>query len=139
MGLILDTSVIVAAERQQFDLEAMLESNGSMRFYIASITASELLHGVHRAASSKQRQKRSLFVEAILETFPIIPFDLSIARSHAALWASLEMQGRIIGHHDMQIAATALEREYRLATLNIGEFARVPNLGLLDVAPFRLL
>ena len=45
MGLILDTSVIIAAERDEFDLNGLLETYGEEPVRIAALTASELLHG----------------------------------------------------------------------------------------------
>jgi len=136
MGLILDTSILIAAEKLRFDLQALLEDQEDTSVYLASITASELLHGVHRAASPRQREKRSAFVEDALLTFPILPFDLSIARCHARIWAALEKEGRSIGYYDLVIAATALEHGHSIATLNESEFSRVPGLSLLDVSAF---
>ena len=42
---------------------------------MASITASELLHGVHRA-TAEHRARREAFVEAVLAAFPPFAFDL---------------------------------------------------------------
>jgi predicted nucleic acid-binding protein len=39
---------------------------------IAAITASELLHGVHRA-TPEHRARREAFVEAVLTAFPPLP------------------------------------------------------------------
>ena len=44
---------------------------------IAAITASELLHGVHRATRSTAR--REAFVEAVLSVVPVLDFDLLAA------------------------------------------------------------
>ncbi|MCW0217337.1 MAG: type II toxin-antitoxin system VapC family toxin [Prosthecobacter sp.] len=136
MGLILDTSILIATEKLRFDLNALLEDQEESSVYLASITASELLHGVHRAVSTKQREKRSAFVEDVLLTFPILPLDLAIARCHAQVWAALEKKGQSIGYYDLVIAATALEHGHSIATLNESEFERVPGLQLLNVSPF---
>ncbi len=46
----LDTSILISAERKLFDLEAFLDSEvPGVPLFISAITASELLHGVHRA------------------------------------------------------------------------------------------
>lgn len=138
MGLILDTSVLIAAEKKQFDLVRLFATHGEQSFFIAAITASELLHGVERAQTAAQKQNRSRFVEAVLARLEVIDFDLPVARRHAVLWAMLEQAGRVIGAHDMLIAATALEHDHTLATLNGAEFNRVPALRIIDPAPFRL-
>lgn len=62
---------------------------------IAAITASELLHGVHRA--SPEHRARREFVEAVLAAFPPISFELLVARAHARVWAAT---GIDVGAHD---------------------------------------
>lgn len=98
--------------------------------YISSVTASELLHGVHRATPERQI-RREAFVEAVLRETPILTFDLPCARRHARLWAELESAGDRIGAHDMMIAATGLRFGHRLATLKEHEFNRVNGLVLV--------
>ena len=137
MGLILDTSVLIAAETQRLDLPRLLAAQGSAPVFLAAITAAELLHGVERAKPPERRQNRSRFVESLLAAITVIDFDFLIARRHAALWAALESTGQIIGAHDLQIAATALHHDCALATLNRTEFLRVPGLRLVDSSPYR--
>jgi tRNA(fMet)-specific endonuclease VapC len=136
MGLILDSSVLIAAEREKFDLTAFFHANASETFFIAAITASELLHGVERANTAARRQKRARFVEDVLARIPVLDFDLTISRRHAAVWARLEKAGKMIGPHDLLIAATALEGGHTVATLNRDEFRRVPGLSLANVKAF---
>lgn len=47
MGTLIDTSVVVAAERGTLDLEAVVRT--ADEFAMSTVTVSELLHGVHRA------------------------------------------------------------------------------------------
>lgn len=95
---------------------------------MASITASELLIGVHRSDSPARRLRREAFVEAILAALPVIAFDLRIARVYAQLSAQLAAAGQPIGAHDLLIAATALADGSAVLTLNMCDFARVPGL-----------
>lgn len=136
MGLILDTSVLVAAERRTLALGALLDSVASEPVGIAALTASELLHGCHRAADPGTRARRFAFVEALLDHIPVHEFGLGEARRHAELWAALAREGALIGAHDMLIGATALARGFGLVTLNERDFRRVPGLRLLAVEPF---
>jgi len=99
---------------------------------IASITASELLHGVHRA-NVEHRARREAFVESILTVVPILDFDLLAARAHARLWAELARAGSDIGPHDRLVAATAISLGWRVVTTNVRHFERVPGLDVLDV------
>ncbi len=136
MGVILDTSIIVAAERGTVRFEALLEALGAEPTGIAAITASELLHGCHRATDAGIRARRAAFVEALLDAVPVLPFGLPEARRHAELWADLMREGTMIGPHDLLIGATALAQGRALATLNQREFSRVPGLRLVAIERF---
>lgn len=103
---------------------------------LAAITASELLHGCHRAPDPGIRARRSAFVEGLLGIIPVLPFGIGEARRHAELWAALAAAGGVIGPHDMLVGATALAHGYSLATLNRREFSRVPGLRLISIERF---
>lgn len=136
VGVILDTSILIAAERQTTRFESFLENLGDEPVAMAAITASELLHGCHRATNAGTRARRAAFVDALLDAIPVLPFGLPEARRHAALWSDLVQQGAIIGPHDLLIAATALAYGQPVATLNQREFARVPGLRLIPMREF---
>jgi tRNA(fMet)-specific endonuclease VapC len=53
MVVILDTSVLVAAERGSFDIRRFITGREDEPFGISVITASELLHGIYRADKLK--------------------------------------------------------------------------------------
>ncbi len=136
VSVLLDTAVLIAAERGTFDMVGYLAALGDVPVAVAAITASELLHGVERARDASMRQRRSEFVEGVLTNVPVIPFGLAEARAHARIWAELAGAGVLIGAHDLQIAATALVAVSEVATLNVTEFGRVPGLPLAELAPF---
>ena len=135
MGLILDTSLLVAHERRKFDLPAFLLTHGEELVAIAAITYSEVLHGWHRATDPKIKTERGQYVAGVRRDYTIIPFAEAQAEHHARVWAELETRGLLIGAHDLQIAATALSLGYGVATLNEKEFARVPGLLVVRVEP----
>lgn len=130
MGLLIDTSVLIAVERSPESSQALLDSFGDRPGYLAAISASELLHGVHRAESALRRKRRHQFVEAALSLLHVLAFDLDIARIHARLWSDLRRRGELIGAHDLLIAATALCHGLELVTGNEREFRRVDDLAL---------
>ena len=136
MGVILDTSVIVAGERGAIRLEALLTSLGDEPVAIASITASELLHGAHRAADAGVRARRAAFAEAVMDLVPVLPFGVREARRHAQLWAELLAADASIGSQALLISATALARGYGVATMSEREFARVAGLRIVPVGSF---
>jgi predicted nucleic acid-binding protein len=136
MSVILDTAVLIAAERGTFDIPGFLEALGDAPVALAAISASELLHGVERARDAAIRQRRSEFVEGVLANVPVVPFGLEEARVHARIWAELAGAGNMIGAHDLQIAATAMAAGSQVATLNVHEFGRVSGLRLAELTPF---
>ena len=144
MGTLLDTTVFIELERTVRELpaeRAMQEVSRRLaarvgedeEVGIAAITASELLHGVH-GATPEHRARRAAFVEAVLGAFPVLPFDLLVARVHAMLWAGLAASGADVGAHDRLVAATAMSLGWRLASANARHFSRIPGLALTPIA-----
>jgi predicted nucleic acid-binding protein len=131
VGALIDSSVLIAAERGHLDLEDDLREYAETDFALAAITASELLHGVHRAKGPSRRARREAYVEAILSRFPILAFDFLSARTHARLWAGLAAKGVSIGAHDLVIAATAMARGLDVVTRDERSFPRIPGLPLI--------
>ncbi len=130
MGVLIDTSILIECARGRIDLDVHVQGRESVAFFLSVITASELLHGVHRAPDAKVRAKRSAWVEAILNRFPLLEIDLAISRAHAQIWAELARAGSIIGPHDMWLAATCVAHGLSMVTANEREFARVPGLDV---------
>ena len=131
MGALIDTSIFIAAERGRLDLDQVLNQSADLELAISAVTASELLHGVHRASNKNQKARREAFVERLLEVWPALPFDLTAARMHARLWASLAAKGVSIGPHDLMIAATALANGLALVTRDKRSFPKVPGLEVV--------
>jgi len=125
--------VLVALERGSLHPEAVASAQPGARLAISAITASELLHGWHRARTPAQRRTRERFLTALLAKLAILPFDLPVARIHAGAWASLAERGQVIGPHDLIIAATALACRIPLATLNERQFDKVDKLRVVPL------
>ena len=130
MGVLIDASILIEAERGRLDIEPHVARHGEDEAFLSVVTASELLHGVHRAIESDVRARRAAFVEALLERFPLLSVDLGCARAHARLWAELCEAGTLIGPHDLWLAGTCVAHGLTMVTGNAREFARVPGLQL---------
>ena len=128
MGILIDSNVLIALERKGLELSSRIAGREQEEVFLSVISASELLHGVNRAATPKLRANRLAFVEAVLASFPLLEIDLATARSHALLWSQLAQRGEMIGVHDSWLAATCLAHGLKLATANVREFMRVPGL-----------
>lgn len=132
MGVLIDTSVLIAHERGTLALSARLAGREREPAFLSVVTASELLHGVHRAMDAAIRNRRAAFVESVLAQLPVLLIDLSVARAHARLWADLAHAGTPVGAHDLWLAATCQAHGLAIATANVREFRRVPGLVVED-------
>lgn len=130
MGIIIDSSVIIAAERGIVDFSNWQDHESA---YISSITVTELLTGVHRAKSSKIRIRRSAFVEHIIASFSILSFGEEEARVYAQILDDLYKKRITIGTHDMIIGAIAIANGYPVLTMNEKDFRRISGLEVLSV------
>jgi tRNA(fMet)-specific endonuclease VapC len=130
MGVILDTSVVIEAERRESEIDRFVEHREDENFGLSVITVAELLHGVHRADSAKRRLKRSAFVEKVIELFPVYVFGISIARIYSELWSNLTSKGIQIGAHDLIIGSTAISLGFSVATYNRRHFEKIEGLKL---------
>ena len=132
MGILIDSSVLINVERAGSTVSESIKGREEEEVFLSVVSASELLHGVYRAADAKTKAKRLAFVEAALAAIPVLTIDLATARSHARLWADLAQRGKMIGIHDSWLAATCLAHGLQLATRNIREFKNVPGLDVSE-------
>lgn len=131
MGTVVDTSVLIAAERGQLDAARLQSEDDDEPLAISAVTASELLHGVHRLKGAVSRMRAERFVEHVLASFTVVAFDLDVARVHAQLGAELAAAETPVGEHDLLIAATAVWLDYRVATRDLRSFPKVRGLEIV--------
>lgn len=123
--LILDTSVLIAAERGRLDLAALASRDDDI--VIAAVTAAELLVGVERA-DEERRAARQSFTEGIFALVPVEDYTLDVARVHARLLAHVRKAGKPRGAHDLIIAATAAATGRSVMTLDDkADFSSLPG------------
>ncbi len=134
MGLIIDTNVFIDAEHHRLVLKELTVLSEYGEAYIAAITVSELLAGVHLAKTLDVRIQRSAFVEGVLSAIPCLPFEEAVARTYAELYAHFLKSNpriqRIPNVHDLQIAATAITNGFAVLTNNVQDFGKVPGLKI---------
>ena len=131
MGTLVDTSVLIAAQRGDIDLGSRFAIHSDQEIATATICVSELLHGPHRMTNAVARARTERHIEDLLARFAIIDFDIDIARLHARLGADLAARGKQIGAHDLIVAATALSLDYQVATRDKRSFPKIPGLNVV--------
>lgn len=127
MALVVDTSVLVAAERAEQPVERLLAPD--IELAISVITLMEVQRGVERSVGARQRQRREAFL-AEVGTLEVLPVDADVALIGARVWADLERRGMRIPGFDLLIAATALVAGRPLLTADARHFSRVEGLDL---------
>ena len=130
MARFIDASVLITLERRGYEAEDVTSLIPGEELAIASITASELLVGVHLADTPERSELRRAFIETVFEMLPVIPFDLLTARVHSLVAAEMQVSKQSVGANDMIVAATALAYQSGVVTENVREFRRIPGLSV---------
>lgn len=135
LGVILDSSIMIEAERQRLDvarfLKLVTERMGEREAALCAISVAELAHGVYRADTAERRQARRAFLDDLKATVAIYPITADTAEVDGKIHAESSRQGVIIPFDDLLIGACALERGYAIATRNQRHFQKIPGLKLI--------
>ena len=78
MAVLIDTSILIAYDAASLMWQARVAGREAEEAFLSVISASELLHGVHRATDPAVRARRLAFVEATLARFPALEIDLEV-------------------------------------------------------------
>ena len=134
MGLILDSSVAIAAERRRLAVEDMLaairEQTGPEDVALSVVSVMELEHGIWRAREPAQAARRRKFLEDLINNIPIYPVTTELARSAGRIDAEQQARGIRIAFQDMLIGVSALILGYAVVTHNVRHFQMIPNLDV---------
>ena len=119
---------MIATERGDTSLDEQIDDEDDV--VIAAVTAAELFVGELLATSSQRRAKRRDFIEDLLATVPVEPYDLAVARAHAELLVHTRRVGAPRGAHDLLIAATARVHKRTVVTADTAGFDGLPGVSL---------
>ena len=137
VGIVLDSSVIIAAERQGRSVRQILEQieavQGEIEIGLSVVTIAELVHGAYRTKTPAQQQRRLEFIERLSSDVPTHPVTLDIARLAGRIEGQQEAIGIRLAFEDLLNGATALYLGYEVATLNARDFQKIPGLSLVQL------
>ena len=124
MGLILDTSTLVTAERRGHSVPEILEQVqnawGEAEVGLSAVTIVELTHGIQRAKLEAQRQRRQVFVRELRAAMTVHPLTDEIAERAGAISGRQAQRGIIIPFAELLIGATALHHGCKVVTGTFG-------------------
>jgi len=131
VGLILDSSVLIDAERQTRPvsdlLAAIRTAFGAADILVSAVSVIELEHGIWRANTPEIAQRRRIYIEEVFAAIPVQPFTKEMGQLAAKIDVESRQAGVVIPFADLQIGVTAVHLSCAIATRNIRHF-RIPNL-----------
>ena len=137
MGLVLDSGVLIAAEREARPVSSLLETleqeHGETEIVLSSITVIELEHGLHRAQTAEQARKRREYLDTVFAAIPVEPFTREMAQLAAKIDAEARKLGRTIPFADLLIGVTALHFGYAVGSRNLRHFQMIPSLAVIQI------
>jgi predicted nucleic acid-binding protein len=137
VGLILDTCILIDSERRGEALEHTLRRiraiHGEIDIALSAVSVVELTHGIYRARTNADRERRRLFAEGIFHDIVVHSFSLEIGLLAGRIEGEQAARGITIDFEDLVIGATALYLDFGVATTNIKHFQQIPG---LNIVPF---
>jgi len=135
MGLILDSSVVIGAERRGETvvrlIERVVNASGDQESALSAVGLTELVHGLHRANTPELRLRRQSFLDELLADLTVYPYTKETALLAGKLDAEQRSRGVVIPYADLLIGATALSLGFSLLTTNTRHFRQVPGLSVV--------
>jgi tRNA(fMet)-specific endonuclease VapC len=137
MGLILDSSVVIAAERRGDTPEQLVQQvisvAGNQEAALSSVGLTELVHGIYRANSAQVQSRRQSFVDELRVGLTVYPYTAETAMLAGRIDGEQTVKGVIIPYADLLIGATALSLAFSVLTSNMRHFALIPGLHVISL------
>jgi predicted nucleic acid-binding protein len=137
MGLILDSSVVIAAERRGDTVEKLIEQVvgrvGDQDAALSAVGLTELIHAIYRAPTAELRMRRQSFIEELIDDLAVFPYTKETAIIAGRIDGEQQSQGVTIPFSDLLIGATALSLDFVLLTVNVRHFRLIPGLSMIQL------
>jgi tRNA(fMet)-specific endonuclease VapC len=137
MGVILDSSVVIAAERRKataLELARQISSlTGDQEAALSAIGFTELVHTVYRASDPVLRERHRVFLTEIAAGFVVRPYTRETAYLAGRIDGQQRAQGIVIPTVDLMIGATALLQDDAVVTDNLRHFQLIPGLRVIGM------
>ena len=134
--ILLDTNVLSELMRREPDPVAMawIDAQPEHQLWISTITRAEIELGIALLPEGRRKQGLETGAGRMFAEFSgrCLAFDERAAVQYGRLVAARIRIGRPISVEDAQIAAIALAGGLVLATRNVGDFAEIDRLSLVD-------
>lgn len=108
----------------------MRAAHGEVDCALSVVTIVELTHGIYRAKSDADRERRRAFCEELRLDMVVHPVIAEIAELAGRIEGEQAARGVSIAFEDLLIGTTALHLGYAVATLNVRDFQKIPGLSV---------
>jgi predicted nucleic acid-binding protein len=137
MGLILDSSVVIAAERRGTSVAGLIRfvfaTAGDQDAALSSVGLTEMVHGIYRAQSAAMRTRRESFIKELVRDLIVYPYTTETALLAGKIDGEQTARGVVIPFPDLLIGATALSLGFSVLTVNARHFRLILNLQVIQL------
>ncbi|PID88434.1 MAG: twitching motility protein PilT [Bacteroidia bacterium] len=126
-GILIDTSIVIeylrSTKREKTNFIQLFQKYD---IFLSVISVFELFNG-----AKDQNKKQD--IDTIIREVNTQNFTLETAKIASEIYRNLRKQNKIIEFRDILIAATSIQYNLPIATLNIKHFERIKNLQIIDI------
>jgi predicted nucleic acid-binding protein len=137
LGIILDSRVIIEAERKRQNAEesltAIRQRFGEIEIAMSAVTIAELVHGIARANTAEIGRRRRGFIDELKKHVPAHPVTDETGEIAGKISGEQALRGVTLPIDDLLIGASALDQGYCIATRNERHFRNIPDLEIVQM------
>ena len=137
LGVVLDSSIVVTAERTGLSVPQLVETIqtalGEIELSLSPVTVAELVHGIYRARTPEVSLRRRKYIDELVTLVPLHPITLETAFLVGQIEGQEAAKGNGLPFNDLLIAAAAMEQGYGVLTENLRHFERIPGVQVLKL------
>jgi tRNA(fMet)-specific endonuclease VapC len=137
VGVIIDSSVVIAAERLNDTvwtfLDRVARAVGDQDAALSSVGLTELVHGIYRARTTAARVRREQFLRELLTNLAVYPYTTETAMIAGRIDGEQQELGVTIPFSDLLIGATAISIDFSVVTFNLRHFRLIPGLSVISM------
>ena len=129
--------MLIAGERRGESVRQILQrvqaALGEVDSALSVVTIVELTHGIYRAKTDADRERRRAFSEELRRDMVVHSVTVEIAELAGRVEGEQAARGVSVAFEDLLIGATALHVGYDVVTLNVRHFQMIPGLRVLHL------
>lgn len=114
-------------------LQQILAVHGEIDIGISAVSVVEMTHGIFRAKTETDRDRRRIFSRKAFHDLIVYPVTFEIAELAGRIEGEQAARGNTIAFEDLVIGATALHLGFDVLTINLRHFQSIPNLGVVTL------